>query len=104
VRAVGQHYGWPAGIGRWRHPGIDARFRALGERPEAESRAQPVRRTVADDDQQHEHAQQQQCAQREGIVAVGARRGVADAQLLQQCGEPLAVHAPHGLGAGVAGP
>ena len=55
------------------------------------------------DDQQHEHAEQQQRAQREGIVAVGARRGTADAQLLQQGGEALAVHAPQGGGAGVVG-
>ena len=84
-----------AGIGRRRHPGIDARFRALGERAEAEGRAQPVRRAVADHDEQHEDAEQQQRAQGERVVAVGARRGVADAQLRQQRGEPLAVHAPN---------
>ena len=103
MRAVGQHDGRPAGVGRRRHPGIDARLRALGERAEAEGRAQPVGGAVADHDQQHEHAEQQQGAQREGVVAVGAGRGMADAQLLQQRGEALAVHAPQRLGAGIAG-
>ena len=92
-----------AGVGRRRHPGIDARLRSLGQRAEPEGRAQPVGRAVADHDQQHEHAEQQQRAQRERIVAVGARRGMADAQLLQQGGKALAVHAPQGRGAGVAG-
>ena len=101
--AIGQHDGRPAGIGGRRHPGIDARFRALGERAEAERGAQPIRGAVANHDQQREDAEQQQRAQREGVVAVGARRGMADPQFLQQCGEPLAVHAPQGFGAGIAG-
>ena len=100
---VGQHDGRLAGVGRRRHPGIDARLGALGQRAEPEGRAQPVGGAVAYHHQQHEHAEQQQRAQREGIVAVGPRRGTADAQLRQQGGKALAVHAPQRCGAGVAG-
>ena len=70
-----------AGVGRRRDPGIEARVRALGQRSEAEGRAQAVGGAVADDDGQDEHAEQQQRTQGERIEAVGARRGPADPQL-----------------------
>ena len=94
-RAVGQHDGRPAGVGRRRHPGIDARFRALGERPEAEGRAQPVRtrcrrpRPAA----RRRRAAAARAARRDRSGRCAAR--AADAQLLQQRGQALAVHAPH---------
>ena len=81
---VGQHDRGLAGVGGRRDPGIEARLGALGQRAEAEGGPQPVGSAVADDDHQHEHAEQQQGAQGEGIVAIGARRRPADAQLGQQ--------------------
>ena len=94
VGAVGQHEGRLAGIGRRRDPGVEACIGALGQRPEAEGGGQPVGRTVADDDGEHEHAEQQQGAQRIGVQTIGARLRAADAQLLQHLGETRAVHPP----------
>src|SRR5215470_71203 len=60
--SVRQHDGRSARIGGRRDPGVNARLRALGERTEAEGRAQAVGGTVAHRDHEHENAEQQQRA------------------------------------------
>ena len=84
---IGEHDRRLAGIGGRRDPGIEPGFGTLGERSEAERRPQAVRRAVPDQDQEQAHEQQQQGAQGEGIVEVGARGGRADPQFLQEDGE-----------------
>ena len=84
VGAVGQHEGGLAGIGRRRDPGVEACVGALGERPEAEGGGQPVGGAVADDDGEHEHAEQQQGAQRDRgrgdrCAVPGGRRAASSA-------------------------
>ena len=73
----------------------------LASGPKRKADAKPVRGAVADDDHQRENAEQQQCAQGEGIVAVGAGRRPAHAQLCEQRGQALTVRAPQRGCAGI---
>ena len=93
-----------AGVGRRRHPGVDARFGSLGERPEAEGRPQPVGGAIADHDQHHEYAEQEQGTQPQRDRIGPFAETAAHAQLLQQSGQPLAMDTPKGCRAGILGP
>ncbi len=101
--AIREHERRLAGVGRRRDPGIEPCLGALGERAQPEGRPKPVGGAVANDDGEHEDAEQEQGAQGERIVAVGARRRHADPQAPQHLGKALAMHAPQGGRAGVRG-
>ena len=101
--AVGEHERRLGGVGRRRNPGIQPRLGTLGQGAQPECGPQPVGGAVAHHDGQHEHAEQKQRPQREGIVAVGARRRSADPQAAEHLGETLAMHPPQRGGAGIGG-